>query len=563
MKYIYIIVGLIVVNLLASTYYFRIDLTQEKRFTLAEVTQNYLEKLDSQVFVRIYLDGELNPGFTRLKRSTNELLDEMRASSRARFMRTTVDPHEMTKSDFEEFSETLSDYNFAGVPVFETKEDGQKTRTVVYPYAMIQVGSRYTYVNLLENIPGLSGEDNLNRSIENLEYKIIDAIHRLTMEVKPRVAFLEGQGELEEIDVVDVVDALSEHFAVDRGAINGDATILDPYKVLIVAKPTEKFSEADKYVLDQYMMRGGKIMWLLDAVSMTLDTLRTQSQTIGLYGDYNIEDQLFKYGFRINPIVIEDMSCARIPVSVSPEGQKSQIVPMPWRFAPLFSANMRSAITKNISLVKGDFSSSIDTVGLSEGMDIRRMPLLRSSAYTREHRTPVMATLMTIHDKPVQTDFNKQHLPVAMLAEGVFKSAFFRRPIPSAVRNAQKHERLEYSEKTAMLVVGDGDIIRNDVRFRNSGEPQITPLGYDEMSRQTFGNKDFVVNSVLYLADEDGLMDLRNRTFTLRLLDKATISEGTTHLKVIAIGGPILFVIIIGSAIYIYRRREYSKRKSA
>lgn len=563
MKYLYIIAGLILVNLLASTYYFRIDLTQEKRFTLADVTQTYLAELDSQVFVRLYLDGELNPGFTRLQRSANELLDEMRAYSHTTFMRTTVDPHEMTKSDFEDFNETLSDYNFAGVPVFETKEDGQKTRTVVYPYAMVQVGSRYTYINLLENIPGLSGEDNLNRSVENLEYKIMDAIHRLTMEEKPRVAFLEGQGELEEIDVVDVADALSEHFAVDRGQINGDATILDPYKVLIIAKPTEKFTEADKYVLDQYMMRGGRVMWLLDAVSMTLDTLRTQSQTIGLYGDYNIEDQLFVYGFRINPIVIEDMSCARIPVSVSPEGQKSQIVPMPWRFSPLFSANMRSPITRNISLVKGDFSSSIDTVGLSEGMDITRTPLLRSSAYTREHRTPVMATLMTIHDKPLQSDFNKSHLPVAMLAEGTFKSAFSHRPIPSAVRSAQKHQRLENSEKTAMLVVGDGDIIRNDVRFRNSGEPQITPLGYDEISRQTFGNKDFIVNAILYLADEDGLMNLRNRTFTLRLLDKALISEGTAHLKVIAIGLPILFVVIIGLLIYFFRRRAYSKRNIA
>lgn len=561
MKYLYIIAGLIVVNLLASTYYLRLDLTQEKRFTLADVTQKYLSELDSMVFVRLYLDGELNPGFTRLQRSTNELLDEMKAYTRTTLMKMTLDPHKMEKEDFEEFSETLSDYNYAGVPVFETKEDGQKTRTVVYPYAMVQVGERYTYVNLLENIPGLSGEENLNRSIENLEYKLIDAIHRLTMTEKPRVAFLEGHGELEEIDVVDVADALSAHFAVDRGAINGDMSILDPYKVVIVAKPTEKFSEPDKYVLDQYLMRGGRVMWLVDAVSMTLDTLRTQAQTIGLYGDYNIEDQLFVYGFRVNPVVIEDMSCARIPVSVAPDGQKSQIVPMPWRFSPLFSANMRNPITRNINLVKGDFASSIDTVG--QDLEIKRTPLLRSSAYTREHRTPVMATLMTIHDKPLQQDFNKSHLPVAMLAEGTFKSAFSHRQIPSAVRNAQKHPRMESSDKTSMIVVGDGDIIRNDVRFRNTGEPQIVPLGYDEISRQTFGNKDFIVNAIQYLADNDGLMDLRNRTFTLRLLDKVRISEGTTHLKVIAIGVPIIFVVIIGLLIYFLRKRAYTRKNIA
>lgn len=560
MKYLYIIIGLVAVNILASTYYFRIDLTQEKRFTLADVTQEYLEELDSTVFVRLYLDGELNPGFSRLQRSANELLDEMRAYTHVPFMKTTTDPHEYSKSEFEAFNEKLSDYNMAGVPVFETKEDGQKTRTVVYPYAMVQVGSKTTIINLLENIPGYSGEENLNKSVENLEYKFIDAIRRLMMKDKPRVAFIEGQGELDEIDVLDVADALSAHFAVDRGMINGDLTILDPYKVVIIAKPTEQFVESDKYVLDQYLMRGGKILWFLDAVSMTLDTLRTQPQTIGLYGDYNIEDQLFVYGFRVNPVVVEDMSCARIPISIAPEGQKSQIVPMPWRFAPLFSANMRSAITRNISLVRGDFSSTIDTVGVVDGLEMKRTPLLRTSAYTREHRTPVMATLMNIHEQPVQSDFNKQHLPVAILAEGEFKSAFNHRPIPSTVRNGQKHQRLDKSQTTSMIVVGDGDIIRNDVRFRNSGEPQVTPLGYDEISRQTFGNKDFVVNAVQYLADEDGLMNLRNRTFTLRLLDKAKISEGTTILKVMAIGIPILFVVIIGLLIYFYRRRAYSRK---
>ncbi len=553
-----LVIATVALNLVMSEVFFRIDLTSEKRFTLAEVTRNYLRETDEHIFVTLYLGGDLNPGFTRLRNATTEMLDEMDIYAAKHIHCSTIDPSRLTKDEGKAFAEMLESIGRSGVPVFETKEDGQKTRTIVYPYAQITVGEYVTWVDLLENLPGLSGDENLNRSIENLEYKIIDGIRRATTDELPRVAFLEGHGELSEVDVVEVTDALSQHFAVDRGAIANDASVLDGYKVIIVAKPTEKFSEKDKFVLDQYLMRGGKVIWFVDAVTMTLDSLRQSPNTIGLLADFNIDDMLFRYGVRLNPEVVEDINCSMVPISVAQPGESSRIVPMPWRFSPLLSTNMLSPITRNVNLVRGDFAGYIDTVG--ENMMLRRVELLRTSNFTKANPTPVFATLNNIHEQPSRAEFSKSNLCVAILEEGVFTSVFAHRNVPKGL-NVSSNNIKQYSEETKMIVVADGDIIRNDVRFRDSDNPTIVPLGYDEMTRQTFGNKDFVVNAVQYLADDEGWMTLRNRTFTLRLLDKEKIARGTSDIKLIALAAPPVFVLIIGLTICIIRRYKFARKK--
>jgi ABC-2 type transport system permease protein len=554
LKVVAMLAAVVAVNALLQSFYFRLDLTSEKRFTLSDLTQRYMASTEKQVLVKVYLTGDLNPGFNRLSKSTMEMLDELSVASSADLEAYVADPSTMSKDELKELNDNLAEFGLGGVPVFETKEDGQKTRTVVYPYAKIQIGDVMTWVNLLDNVPGLSSDENLNRSVETLEYKLVDAMRRLTTEEKPRVAFLEGHGELSEIDVVEATDALSYHFAVDRGAIGDDARILDPYKVVIIAKPAEKFTEKEKFVLDQYLMRGGRTLWLVDAVNMTLDTLRNSPHTIGLLSDFNIEDMLFIYGVRINPEVVEDISCGMVPISVA-QGDGTKIVPMPWRFSPLLSVNMHSPITRNVSLVKGDFASYIDTVG--ENLKLQRTPLLRTSKYTKVNPTPVFATLANIHEKPQRSEFTRQHLDVAMLQEGEFASAFSHRRVPQGIKNAGTI--LKTSVPTKMIVVADGDIIRNDVRFRNSANPNIVPLGYDEMTRQTFGNKDFIVNAVQYLADDDGWMTLRNRTFTLRLLDKEKIGAGTTQWKVCAMAIPLMIVVLFGIIVVIIRRIKFGK----
>lgn len=546
---------LVALNLLSQHIFFRVDLTSEKRFTLAPVTKKFMRGLGDQVTANVYLSGGLNPGFTRLSKAAIEMLDELNVYAAHGIEIKQIDPSLLSKKEGADFSASLEESGLAGVPVFEATEDGRKTRTIVYPYILLQYDDSEVYVNLLDNLPGLSGDENLNRSIENIEYKIMDGLRRLAESEHNRIAFLEGNGELDEIDVVEAVDELSKYFIVDRGAIGTDASVLDGYKVVIVAKPANKFSESEKFVLDQYFMKGGRILWMVDAVTMTLDSLRSSSNTLGLWNDLNIDDMLFKYGIRINPEVVEDTQCGVVPISVSQTGQQPRIVPMPWRFLPLLSGNNLNPITRNINAVKGDFVSYIDTVG--EILNVNRTILLRTSAYTKVNATPVFATLANIHQQPIREEFNRQFLPVAVLQSGVFPSVFTNRRAPQGLTNIG--EQMSQSVPTQMIVVADGDIVRNDVRFRDSAEPRIIPLGYDEMSKQTFGNKDFIVNAVQYLADDAGWMNLRNRNFTLRLLDKQTLSEGTLMWKVIAVALPLLIILIFGALFVFIRMRKYGK----
>ncbi len=557
LTYILAIVAVVVaLNVLTANVFFRLDLTSEGRFTLSETTKNYLSQTASDVYITSYLGGELNSGFARLSKSAREMMDEMAVYANGDVVRKNVDPSQMNKAEAKAFADELEAMGIGGVPVYETKEDGQKTCTIVYPYLRIETADMSLWINLLENQPGVSAEENLNRSIESLEYKIADGIRRATTTERPRIAFLEGHGELGEIDVVEATDALSMHFAVDRGQLTGDASALDAYKAVIIAKPTQKFSEQDKFIIDQYLMRGGRLLWLVDAVTITLDSLRQSPHTIGLAADYNIEDMLFRYGVRINPEVVEDINCGMVPISVE-VGGSAKIVPMPWRFAPMMLTNMLSPITRNVSVVKGDFASYIDTVG--EALTLRRTELLRTSQFTKINPTPVFATLMNIHEQPNRAEFNRSGLCTALLEEGEFESVFAHRRVPKGVVNAS--EVLHKSLKTKMIVVSDGDVVRNDVRFRASENPTIVPLGYDEMTRQTYGNKDFVVNAVQYLTDDDGWMQLRNRTFTLRLLDKEKIGAGTTKWKVTAIAIPLIFISLCGLGVWLERRRRFAFNK--
>lgn len=549
--------ALAIFGFVADVWALRLDLTSEKRYTLADVTDRYVANAKGPVAVKLYLNGELNPGFRRLRRSAVELCEELDYKAGHGVLLMTEDPTELAPDDAKAFQEELAQVGLAGVPVFETKEDGQKTRTVVYPYAKVAMGDRHLWLNLLENIPGQSGEESLNRSVEGLEYKFTEAIARLGRDSVPRVAFLEGHGELDEIDVVDATRALSEHFEVDRGRVGGNPNLLAPYKVVIVAKPTQRFSEADKYALDQYAMHGGRILWLVDAVNMTLDSLRQSSHAVGIASDANLMDQLFVYGVRVRQSVVEDMSCGMVPISVPGQDGRSQVVPMPWLFSPLMATNNACPVTRNLAFVRGDFASPIDTVG--EELELRRTPLMRTSAMTRSTEVPVVAQLATIHHKPRPEEFPQRHLTMAILEEGRFRSAFKRRRLPEgAVPHSQGVSEL--SVPTKMIFVGDGDVIRNDVRFRHSDNPTVVPLGFDEMSRQTFGNKDFIVNAVQYLADDDGLMALRNRSFELRLLDRQKISQGTLSYKLLALLAPLAAIALVGGLLALLRVRLFGRK---
>lgn len=546
-----VMAAIVIINLISAEWFYRIDLTSEKRYTLAPVTRAFLRNIDHEILVKVYLTGDLNVGFQKLSKATREMLDEIRYVAGSNLRYEIVDPNNEANA-----RDVLKEFELSAVPVFETAADGRKIQSRVYPYLLFHVNDHEAPLNLLENMPGLSGAENLNISIESLEYKIMDVLRRLMGEEKPAVAFLEGHGELDELDVMDITDELSGYYQVDRGSLTHDAYILDAYKVLIIAKPQKAFSQRDKFVIDQFIMRGGSVLWLVDAVNVTLDSLRRSTQTLGLASDINISDQLFRYGVRINHVLLQDIQSAMIPINVSAQGDAPKLVPVPWLFNPLLSTALDHPVTRHVNVVKGEFVSSIDTVGHHEG--VLREVLLSTGRYTREMAVPVFITLAMVNEKPEREEFRKAYVPVAVSMEGVFQSAFTNRPVPPGV-NIRPADVKQQSISTRMIVVADGDIIRNEVRLRHSGSPQVLPLGFDELSNQTFGNKQFVLNAVNYLADDQGWMALRGRNYELRLLNRDMLTNEITFWKSLNIAFPLVVLVIAGLIIPFWRKRRFGK----
>jgi ABC-2 type transport system permease protein len=547
--------SVIVINLMSTNWFFRIDLTSEKRYTLSESTKQLLTDLPETFFIKVYLDGNLNVGFKKLSRSTHELLNELRIYGGKHIHYRFIDPNQGNKKEKEALYNELSRLGLSPQQVFEKTADGRNTQSFVYPYAIVHYNGIQLPISLLENIQGFSGAENLNKSIEALEFKFTDAVRRLITKEKPKIAFIEGHAELDELDVLDITDHLSQYYQVERGVLGSDPDILNPYKAVIIAKPQSKFSESDKFILDQYLMKGGRIMWLVDAVNITLDSLRKAGETIGLMSDLNIEDQLFKYGIRINPVLLQDIQAAMIPVSMSTKDQKPRIVPAPWLYNPLLIPQPDHPISRNMNVVQGEFVSFIDTV--NSQLNLKRSVLLKTSRFTKADQVPIFVSLAFVNEKPDRKAFNQSFLPVSILQEGHFPSVFKNRLVPKNIKLGSNNIRT-LSTPTKMIVIADGDIIKNRVRFKDTN-PQVLPLGYDELTKQTFGNKDFLINAINYLCDDEGWMNLRARTYTLRLLDKNKITNESTKWKLINLLLPVLLLLLMGIGVMIYRKYTYSK----
>ncbi|MDG5800837.1 gliding motility-associated ABC transporter substrate-binding protein GldG [Marinilabiliaceae bacterium ANBcel2] len=547
------VLGLIVVlNIVSGQWFFRVDLTAEKRYTLADITRDFLADIDDDIMVKVYLEGDLNVGFQKLSRSTRELLDEFEVATSG-----DLHYHFVSPDNDAEGIEELKEYGAEAVPVFESSADGRQIQSHVYPYAIVRMGDYEIVVNLLEHLQGRSGAENLHISQESLEYKFVDAIGRLISDEVKAIAFLEGHGELDELDVYSASETLSHYYQVDRGSLTDDPYILDNYEALIIAKPQERFSEKDKFIIDQYIMRGGRVFWLVDAVNVTLDSLRQSTETVGMAPDINLADQLFRYGVRINPDLVQDMQAAQIPINVSPAGQQPRFVPVPWMFNPLLHPGQSHAITRNINLVRSEFISSLDTVGNLSYVD--REVILQTGRRSRIHQVPVYISLALVNEEPQPEEFNLSHIPVAVAMEGRFPSAFANRSIPPGV-NMSEDEVLSKSEHTRMVVVSDGDIIRNEVRRRHTGSPQPQPLGFDEMSNHTFGNEQFVLNAVNYLADEKGWLSLRNRSYQLRMLDREELSSNLTFWQWFNMLLPLIALFIGGVIVIAIRKTKHGKK---
>lgn len=548
-------IGLAAIVSISCFYFFRIDLTSEKRYSIAKQTKNLMNKVDAPLEVTIYLDGDLNPGFLRLKKSTTELLEELSVYSNKPINIRFENPSlaENTEQRERKYAE-LESKGLIPTAVYERDKEGKSIQKIIFPWIEITYNGTKIPVCLLKNIRGNSGEENLNISIENLEFEITDAIRRLVNKDLKKIAFIEGHGELNEAETYDISKSLSRYFQIDRGVLTNDASVLNDYKAIIIAKPTLPFSENDKFIIDQYIMNGGRVLWLLDGVRVAKENLSKTGLSPAMELDVNLNDQLFRYGVRINPVLLQDVQCVSVPVNIAPAKAAPQFEPEPWFYAPLLLASPKHPITRNITEVKAEFCSGIDIVG--DNKELNFSLLLATSDNTHIVGTP---TTIDLKELPLANDksyFNISFVPVAVGLDGIFESNFANRIAPKELQNTLPFR--PKSVQTRQIIIADGDIIRNETNGIASDSTTL-PLGFDRYMNQQFGNKDFIQNAVLYLTDNDGWMELRSRTIKLRLLNKKISSDERIVWQLVNVTLPILLLLIFGFVYQLLRKKKYTK----
>jgi ABC-2 type transport system permease protein len=553
------------VNLVGYYAYHRFDLTQEKRYKISEGTKTYLKELQDIVYIKVYLgDDNLPAGFRRLQKATRELLDEFKVYGKKNIEFEFVNPSE--SPDQKTRREVYDALAMDGVQYFNVqsqKSDGSKTQQVVFPGAImtyLQHGQEYErVVNFFQgSVTNSFNDASINRSIETLEYEFITGIRTVSRENTPTVGFIEGHGELDQYQVARFARAISDFYLVRRIEIAGQIGALDGCQAIVIADPVQKYSEKDKFIIDQFVMRGGKVLWLVDAVKVDMSPLASERETMGeINSEVNLGDIIYSYGARINSSLVQDFQCALMPVNVAPEGSEQprfELAPFP--FFPLIMGRDDNPVTKNINPVKFDFISPIDTVG--EDPAVRKTVLLTTSNQSRIVRSPIRVSLDIFAEKPDPSKFSLQQLPVAVMMEGKFTSHYRNRLMNEFINNNVFKVYDESEVPTRMIVVADGDCARNYVSVQE-GKYLTQPLGYDQYTKTTFGNREFLLNCVNYLLDDSGVMELRNREVKVRLLDGKKITEQRGFWSLFNVGLPVLLVVLSGLVYMFLRKRKYSK----
>ena len=551
---IQLLCGIIIItllNIIGSFAFQRFDLTSEKRFTLSKATKDLVKNLDDIVYVKVYLEGDFPASYKRLRNATKEMLDEFRAISKENiqyeFINPSADPDEKRRREiYEQLTKQGLQYTN-----LQVKESGGKSEKIIFPGAIITYKGRETPLQLLKSQMGAHPEEMINNSIQQLEYEITNSIRKLTIDNKPQIAFIEGHGELTETEVKDITLSLNEYYDVKRVRIDEKLRALRDFKAVIIAKPDSAFSDKDKFIIDQFIMSGGKVLWLIDASDASMDSLVNSNLTMAVTRDLRLDDQLFKYGARINYNLVQDLQSAPIPIVIGYIGNQPQQKLFPWLYFPLLVSTSTHPIVNNLNAVKAEFISTIDTVGSS---NIKKTVLLHTSKYTKIVNSPVRISLNLLRDEPQPEQFNKPNQPVALLLEGEFESVFLNRMVPQIAESKEIGFKGR-SPATKMIVVADGDIIKNDIQ-KSTGK--FYPLGYDRFTGEIYGNKNFILNAVNYLCDDSGLIAVRSRELKLRLLDNTKVVEERFKWQFINTTLPILLVLLFGIVHYFIRKRKYA-----
>ena len=552
-QFLILLCGIALVSLISSKYFFRIDLTAEKRYTLSTETKQVLRQLDAPLYVDIFLDGDLSVQFRKLRNSIREMLDDFKPYSKSRIIYRLIDPSEANnQQEREDHYAELEEIGIRKINFGKRNKDGSLSQQIIFPGAIFSYKDRQYIVNFLSDNRVFSPEMILNASLESLEYELIKTVNMLSADSIGRIAFTTGHGELDLTETYDLMREFLNFYHVDRKPIHGQLDALDAYKAVIIAKPRQLFDEKDKFVIDRYIMRGGKVMWLIDGANVNTDSLSNNGITFALAQELNLEDQLFIYGVRVNMNIVQDIVAQEIPVVVADGSSHSTLAP--WLYYPLANPSPNHAITRNLNPVWLRYASDIDTVGRDSG--IRKSVLLQTSEFSRTRSLPTMISLGEVEHMPEPQQFNKPYRITAVLLEGKFPSVFRSRNARSLFPELQEKQP-EKSVETKMVVVSDGDIARNDVRNTTRGLAPSNPLGFDQYTRETFANKEFLVNVLNYLTDDAGLMNLRNREFKLRLLNKQKVNDEQLKWQLINLALPMLLLLTGGLAYNRWRRYRY------
>ncbi|MBX9888984.1 MAG: gliding motility-associated ABC transporter substrate-binding protein GldG [Flavobacteriaceae bacterium] len=543
---------LLLVNAIGNSLFYRFDLTKDKRYTLSPTSLAIIKQIKEPLAVKIYMQGDLPPEFKRLQQETRQLLEEFQAyNSDIAF--EFVDPLE----DEEHSTDNVKALYMKGMtPINITVDDkGKQSQAMVFPWAIAVYNNKEVTIPLLKNIMGASTTDKVIGSIQHLEYSIADALNKITKDKQKTVAIIKGNGELKDIYIAKFLLQVRESyhlgpFTLDSVAKDpeGSLNALKNYDLAIIAKPTEGFSEAEKQVLDQYIMNGGKTMWLVDQVAVEMDSLyNATGATLAFPRDLNLNDMFFKYGFRINPDIIKDEKGSPIKLATGEQGSATQYQEFNWKFAPQIYPESTHPIVKNLGGIKFDFANPIDT--LKNG--IKKTILLQSSKYSKKVGTPVEVNLNIVTEETSPNHYiNTGNIPTAVLLEGNFKSMFENRVLA--------FEQKKYSTAgvpNKMIVISDGDVIKNQV----DKDFQPVELGYDQRSGTLYDNKDFLLNCVNYLLDDTGLINIRSKDLDVPLLDKVKVYENYTFTQILTIGLPILVLTVFGFLFTFFRKRRYTR----
>lgn len=543
---------LVLVNAIGSFFFHRFDLTKDKRYTLSETSLNIVNQVNEPLFVKVYMQGDLPSEFKRLQQETRQLLEEFQAYNK-NISFEFIDPLENEDSSMDNIK---SLYSKGLTPVNITVDDkGKQSQAMVFPWAIAYYKNKEVNIPLLKNIMGASTTDKVIGSIQHLEYSIADALNKVTVSKQKKIAVIKGNGELQDIRMAKFLLQIRESYHIGPFTLDSVATspinsleALEKYDLAIIAKPTETFSDAEKQVLDQYIMNGGKSLWLIDQVTAEMDSLYNPAgATLAYPKDLGLNDMFFKYGFRINPDIVKDEQGSPIKLATGEQGSATQYQDFNWKFAPLVHPESQHPIVKNLGGIKFDFANPIDT--LKNG--IKKTVLLQSSQYSKKIGTPVEINLNMVTEETSPNHYiNTGNIPMSVLLEGDFKSVFENRILPFDQKDFKN-----ISKPNKMIVISDGDLIKN--QLDKDGSP--VELGFDQRSGNLYDNKDFMLNCVNYLLDDTGLINIRSKDLDLPLLDKEKVSENYTQTQLLTIGLPLVILGVFGFAFTFVRKRKYSK----